>query len=340
MIKEAISILSHGKDLNSTETEQVMAEIMTNNTTSAQIAAYLMALRMKGETVEEITGGIRGIMSKAVPVETKRKDLMDLCGTGGDGHSTFNISTVSSFVTAGAGVNVAKHGNRSVSSQCGSADLLEALGVDLALPPPKVAQAIDELGFGFLFAPVFHPAMKYVLKPRKEIGVRTIFNIIGPLANPLKVNRQLLGVYSHDLLIPVAKALKINGIEKALVIHSTDGLDELSINAPTAGFLVTAEKMEEIEIVPEDYHLKGGSLEEIKAFSREDNVKIFHKVLKGERGPEKDIVSLNSGAAIFVSGKARDIKEGIGMARGSIDSGKALNLFFKFLSFSRNKKNG
>jgi len=340
MIKEAIFNLSQGKDLNSTETEQVMAEIMSDETTSAQIAAYLMALKMKGETVEEIIGGLRGIMSKAVPVETKRKDLMDLCGTGGDGHSTFNISTISSFVTAGAGVNVAKHGNRSVSSQCGSADLLEALGVDLALPPPKAASAVDELGFGFLFAPIFHPAMKYALQPRKEVGVRTIFNIIGPLANPLRVKKQLLGVYSQKLLIPVAKALILNGIEKALVIHSTDGLDEISISAPTTGFLVTKENMEEIEILPEDYHLKRRSLEEIKALSREENVKIFYKVLKGKRGPEKDIVSLNSGAAIFVSGKARDIKEGIEMARDSIDSGKALNLFFQFRSFSSNKKNG
>jgi len=340
MIKEAIFNLSQGKDLNSTETEQVMAEIMSDETTSAQIAAYLMALKMKGETVEEIIGGLRGIMSKAVPVETKRKDLMDLCGTGGDGHSTFNISTISSFVTAGAGVNVAKHGNRSVSSQCGSADLLEALGVDLALPPPKAASAVDELGFGFLFAPIFHPAMKYALQPRKEVGVRTIFNIIGPLANPLRVKKQLLGVYSQKLLIPVAKALILNGIEKALVIHSTDGLDEISISAPTIGFLVNKKKIEEKEVVPEDFHFKRRPLEEIKAFSIEENVEIFYKVLKGKRGPERDTILLNSGAAIFISGKARDIKEGIEMARASIDSGKALNLFFQFRSFSRNKKNG
>lgn len=339
MIREAIFNLSQGKDLSLTETKEVMAEIMSDKTTPAQIAAFLIALKIKGETVEEILGGIKGIMNKAVPVETKSKDLLDLCGTGGDGHSTFNISTISSIVTAGAGIKVAKHGNRSVSSHCGSADLLEALGVNLSLPALKVSSAVDEIGFGFLFAPIFHPAIKHALQPRKEIGVRTIFNIIGPLANPLNVKRQLLGVYSQSLLVPVAKALKFNGTEKALVIHSTDGLDEISISAPTRGFLVTKEKMEEIEIVPEDFHFKRRPLEEIKASSIEENVEIFYKVLRGKRGPERDTVLLNSGAAIFVSGKARDIKEGIVMARGSIDSGKAFNIFFQFLSFSRNKKN-
>lgn len=340
MIKEAIFNLSQGKDLNSTETEEVMDEIMSNKTTSAQMAALLMALRMKGESVEEIIGGTKGILRNAVRVKTRRKDLTDMCGTGGDGHSTFNISTISSFITAGAGVNVAKHGNRSVSSRCGSADLLEALGVNLALPTSKVALGIDELGYGFLFAPLFHPAMKYALKPRREIGVRTIFNIIGPLANPLRVKRQLLGVYCQDLLIPVSKALNILGAEKALVVHSSDGLDEISISAPTKGFIVCEGKIEEIEIVPEDYQFKCRNLEEIRAFSVEDNVEIFHKVLKGEKGPKRDIVLLNSGAAIFVSGKAKDIKEGIEMARDSIDSGKALALFSRFLSFSTQGENG
>ncbi len=340
MIKEAIFNLSQGKDLNSTETEEVMAEIMSNKTTSAQIAALLMALKMKGENVEEILGGVKGILRKAVSVEIERKDLVDLCGTGGDGHSTFNISTVSSFITAGAGANVAKHGNRSVSSQCGSADLLEALGVDLTLPPSKVALGIDEFGFGFLFAPLFHPAMKYALKPRREIGVRTIFNIIGPLSNPLRVKRQLLGVSCQDLLVPVSKVLNLLGTEKALVIHSADGLDEISISASTRGLLVAGGKIKEIEIVLEDYKFKCRNLEEIRAFSVEENVEIFHKVLSGKKGSERDIVLLNSGAAIFVSGKARDIKEGIEMAEDSIDSRKALDLFLRFLSFSKKEGNG
>jgi anthranilate phosphoribosyltransferase len=335
MIKEAICRLTQGEDLNSHEVEKVMDEIMSNKATSAQIAGFLIALKIKGEKTEEIAGATKGIIEKAMKIETKSKELIDLCGTGGDGHSTFNISTVSSFVTAGAGVKVAKHGNRSVSSKCGSADLLEALGVNLNLEPEKIAQSIDEIGFGFLFAPLFHPAMKFVLKPRQEIGVRTIFNIIGPLANPLRVRRQLLGVYSPDLLYPVSRTLKLLGTEKALVIHSLDGMDEISTYAPTRGILVTKKGIEQIEINPEEYNFKSGRIEEIKANTVKENVEIFYKILKGEKCPHRDIVLLNSGAAIFISGKARDLKEGIERAQESIDSGKAFRLFSEFLSFSK-----
>lgn len=339
MIKQAISKVSQGENLKATETEQVMAEIMSGSSTPAQIAAFLIALKMKGESVEEIIGGTKAIFKKAICPETKRKDLMDVCGTGGDGHSTFNISTISAFVAAGAGVPVAKHGNRSVSSRCGSADLLEALGVDLTLSPQKAALSIDELGFGFLFAPLFHPAMKYALQPRQEIGVRTLFNIIGPLANPLKIKRQLLGVYSADLLHPVSKALSLLETEKALVVHASDGLDEISTHSPTRCFLVTGGIIQEMEIVPEDYRLNVCRLEDIRAFSVDENIRIFYRVLKGEQGPERDIVLLNAGAAVFVSGKARDIKEGLKMARDSIDSGKAFDLFCKFLSITKKENN-
>jgi len=335
MIKEAIFNLSQGKDLNSNEAEKVMTEIMSGTSTSAQIAAFLIALKMKGERVEEIIGGTEGMLKKAVRFETQRKDLIDMCGTGGDGRSTFNISTISSFVTAGAGVNVAKHGNRAVSSRCGSADLLEALGVNLLLAPHEVASCIDEFGFGFLFAPLFHPAMKYALRPRQEIGVRTLFNIVGPLANPLKVKRQLLGVYSEDLLLPVAKALSILGTERALVVHSSDGLDEISISGPSRCLHVINGEIEEREIIPEDYQFKCSEIESIKSFSLKENVRIFHRVLRGEEGADRDIVLLNSGAAIFTSGKARDIEEGIKMAQDSIDSGKAYSLFSQFLSFTK-----
>ncbi|MFQ5721335.1 MAG: anthranilate phosphoribosyltransferase [Candidatus Aminicenantales bacterium] len=339
MIKEAISKLSQRKNLNSSDTEKVMDEIMSNTATPAQIAAFLIALKMKGENIEEIIGGTKAMLKKVVKIETEHKDLIDLCGTGGDGHSTFNISTVSSFVTAGAGIRVAKHGNRSVSSQCGSADLLEALGVDLNLSPEKVARSINETGFGFLFAPRFHPAMKYALQPRQEIGIRTIFNVIGPLANPLKVKRHLLGVYSSDLLIPVSRALKLMGTEKALVVHSEDGLDEISLSAPTKGFFISKEIIEEIEIVPEDFNLKKRPLEEIRTSSVKENVEIFYQVLNGKKGAARDVVLLNSGAALFVSGRARDIKEGIKMAQDSIDSGKALELFSRFLSLSKKIEN-
>lgn len=335
MIKEAIFKLTQGESLKAGETEQVMAEIMSGGATPAQIAAFLVALKMKGESVDEIIGGTQGILKKAIRPEINRKDLMDVCGTGGDGLSTFNISTLSAFVIAGAGVCVAKHGNRSVSSRCGSADLLEALGVNLTLSPQKVARSIDELGFGFLFAPLFHPAMKYALHPRREIGVRTLFNIIGPLANPLQIKRQLVGVYSEDLLHPVSKALSLLWTEKALVVHAADGLDEISTHSPSRCFLVKGRIIEEMEIVPEDYQLNTCRLEDIMASSVEENVRIFHRVLKGVTGPERDIVLLNAGAAIFVSGKARDIREGLEMARDSIDSGKAHDLFSRFLSFTR-----
>lgn len=339
MIKEAISNLSLGKNLSSAETEEVMDEIMSEKATPAQIAAFLLALNIKGESIEEIIGGTKGILKKAVQIRTKNKDLVDLCGTGGDGHSTFNISTLSSFVTAGAGSRVAKHGNRSISSQCGSADLLEALGVNFNLPSRKIAQSIDGIGFGFLFAPRFHPAMKYALQPRREIGLRTIFNIIGPLANPLKVKRQLVGVYSADLLIPVSRALKLMGKQKALVVHSMDGLDEISISAPTLGYLVSKEKSAEIKITPEDFRLKRRPLKEIQAFSVKENIEIFYKVLQGEKGAIRDVVLLNSGAALFVAGKATDIKEGIERAQDSIDSSKALRLFHQFLSFTKENEN-
>ena len=340
MIKDAIFTLSQGIDLDLTWTEEVMVEIMSDKTTSAQIAAFLIALKMKGEGVEEIIGGAKGILSMAVPIQTKRKDLVDLCGTGGDGRSTFNISTVSSFVTAGAGVGVAKHGNRSVSSRCGSADLLEALGFNLTLNPAKVAVSIDEFGYGFLFAPLFHPAMRFVLQPRKDIGVRTLFNIIGPLANPLNVKRQLLGVYSPDLLLPIAKALQLLGVEQALVVHSLDGLDEISISAPTRGYFVSEDHMEEIEISPEDYDLHMSPLENVKAMSLDENVRVFMKILEGRPGPEKDIVLLNSGAALWIAGKAQDLQEGIARARNSIDSGQALHLFTQTLAFSQGENHG
>ncbi len=339
MIKETIANLCQGNDLNWEETEKVLTDIMSGKATSAQISAFLIALKVKGENVEEIVGAARGMLKKAVLLKTKKKNFIDLCGTGGDGHATFNISTVSSFVTAGAGINVAKHGNRSISSRCGSADLLEALGFDLSLSNSDIAEKMDETGFGFLFAPNFHPAMKYAMPPRKEIGVRTIFNIIGPLVNPFRVKRQLIGVYSLDLLKTVSKALQMLGTERSLVVHSDEGLDEISLCGLTRGILIENEDLEEFEIVPEDYGFNSCALDEIKVNSLEENVRYFMDILKGENGPKRDIVLLNSGAAIYVSGAARDIKDGIEMARDSIDSGKALNKFSEFIRLYRRKRN-
>ena len=338
MIKEAIQTLSDGNALKWPQMEEVMTEIMSDETSSAQIGAFLMALKMKGEGEEEIIGGARGILRKAVLIRTRRIDLVDLCGTGGDGCSTFNISTVSAFVTAGAGVGVAKHGNRSVSSRCGSADLLEALGIDLELEPTRIAAGIDTIGFGFLFAPLFHPAMKHVMQPRIEIGVRTLFNIIGPLSNPLRVKRQLLGVYSQEILMPVCRALKSLGSERALIVHSQDGMDEISISAITYGVLLLNGKISEVEINPEDYGLCFRPIKKIKAISLEENVRIFNDVLNGIRGPEREVVLLNAGAAIFISGIARDIQDGIDMARESIDSGRAWGKFKDYFEFAKRER--
>lgn len=336
MIREAIYKLTQREDLRATEIEKVMDEIMSNQATEAQIAAFLIALKIKGETTEEIEGATKGILTKAVRVEGDNQGVVDLCGTGGDGQSTFNVSTISSFVAAGAGVKVAKHGNRSVSSHCGSADLLEALGINIHLDSHKVAQSIEEIGYGFLFAPLFHPAMKSVLKPRQELGIRTIFNIIGPLANPLRVKRQLLGVFSFDLLSPVAQTLQRLGTKKSLVVHSQDGLDEISAFSPTKGLLVTQEKIKELEINPEEFHLMAKNPEEIRTHSIKENVAICHRVLKGKKCVHRQMVILNAGAAIFVSGLASDLKEGIERAAETIDSGKAWQVFTRYKAYTRN----
>ncbi len=229
MIKEALSKIVSGSDLTLAEAREVMREIMRGEATQAQIGAFLTALRMKGETVDEIAGCAQAMRESAIAVKPKRNQLVDTCGTGGDGSGTFNISTTVAFVAAGAGLAVAKHGNRSVSSRCGSADLLQALGVNLELSPEQVAQCIDEVGIGFLFAPKLHPAMKYALAPRQEIGLRTIFNILGPLSNPAQAKRQLLGVYDSDLTELMAEVLRALGAEHAFVVHGADGLDELSV---------------------------------------------------------------------------------------------------------------
>ncbi|MBN1271927.1 MAG: anthranilate phosphoribosyltransferase [Candidatus Aminicenantes bacterium] len=338
MIKEAISVLSQGKSLAWVEMEKVMTEIFSKKTTAAQIGAFLMALKMKGEKVEEILGGVTGMLSKAVRPKIKREDLIDLCGTGGDGRSTFSVSTISSFVAAGAGVGVAKHGNRSVSSRCGSADLMEALGADLSLSPLLAAKAVDDVGFGFLFAPLFHPAMRIALRPRQEIGVRTLFNIIGPLANPVRVKRQLLGVYDENLLLPVSRALQMMGTEKALVVHSRDGLDEISVCAPTQAFLVGPKKIKEMEIFPEEYGRKHKNLASIQVRSVEENVCIFRDVMAGKKGAARDMVLLNAGAAVFVSGAAADLRTGVEMARKSLDSGRAEQTFIEYMDWTRRKK--
>ena len=323
MIKEAISKIVVRADLSMAETEGVMAEIMGGQATPAQIGAFLTALRIKGETAAEIAGCARIMRQNAIRVNPKRSDIVDTCGTGGDGSGTFNISTAVAFVAAGAGLGVAKHGNRSVSSKCGSADLMQALGVKIDLAPDQVAQCIDEVGIGFLFAPAFHPAMKYATPVRQEIGLRTIFNVLGPLANPAWAKRQLLGVYSAELTETLAEVLKAMGTEHAFVVHGAGGLDELSTTGANKVSELRHGQVKTYELDPQTLGLAAAKQSDLRGGAVEENVEIIKSVLQGQPGPKRDIVLLNAAAVMVAGGKASDLKAGLAVATESIDSGKA-----------------
>ncbi len=323
-IKEAIKKIIELNDLTQQEAFEVAIEIMSGGATDAQIAALLTALRMKGETIDEITGFVRAMRDKVTPIECSSKDLVDTCGTGGDRSGTFNISTLSAFVAAGAGCRVAKHGNRSVSSRCGSADLLKALGVNIEITPKRMVSCIDETGIGFLFAPILHKAMKYAIGPRREVGVRTIFNILGPLTNPAGARRQLLGLFSDELTEPIANVLKKLGSEHCLVVHGEDGLDEITITGKTFVKELRNGVVESYCIEPEDFGIQKGTIDDIRGGDVNDNVRIALDILNGGKGPKRDITVFNAGAAIYVGGKAASLAEGIELAKESIDSGKAI----------------
>ena len=325
MIKEAVSKLIEKQDLTLKEATAVMNEIMSGKATDAQIAGFLIALRLKGETIDEITACAKVMREKASRIKPKdHKHLIDVVGTGGDKSGTFNISTVAAFVTAGAGISVAKHGNKSVSSKSGSADVLKALGINIELEPKKVEQCINEVGIGYMFAPKFHSAMKYAIGPRKELAVRTIFNILGPLTNPAEAPYELMGVFKEELVEPLAEVLGKLGCKHAMVIHG-NGLDEITLEAPTKVAEYKDGHVTTYEIKPTDFGIKLAELKDIKGGSPEDNAKITLDILSGkEKGPKRDIVLLNAGAAIYVAGKADNIQDGIDMAKDSIDSGKAL----------------
>jgi anthranilate phosphoribosyltransferase len=296
---------------------------MTGEATPLQVAAFLTALRMKGETVDEITGAARVMREKAHRVNVGGKTVLDTCGTGGDQKGTFNISTTAAFVLAGAGVNVAKHGNRSVSSQSGSADVLGALGVKVDAPRERVEQCIARIGIGFLFAPLLHEAMKYAVQPRRDIGIRTIFNVLGPLTNPAMATHQLIGIYSRGLVGVVARVLRNLGGARALVVHGLEGLDEISICGPTQVAELRDGEVKEYLIEPEQFGLKRCALEQLHGGNAEQSAVIVRGVLDGRQGPARDVVLLNSGAALYVSGSAAAIDDGIRLAAESIDSGKA-----------------
>jgi anthranilate phosphoribosyltransferase len=340
MIKESISQLLAGESLPADRAEAVMDEIMTGGATPAQIAGFLVALRIKGETVDEITGCARAMRRAAVPVRPARADVIDTCGTGGDGAGTFNISTTTAFVVAGAGLGVAKHGNRSVSSRSGSADVLEALGVNLDQTPEQVAGAIDEIGIGFLFAPALHPAMRHAIGPRRELGVRTVFNILGPLTNPAGAAAQLLGVYDASLTELLARVLRRLGGHAACVVHGFGGLDELTTagpnrvsyfgTGPANGHVVTE------TLDPARYGFAPTPAEALRGGDPAENARITRCLLAGEdRGPRRDVVLLNAAVALLAGGGVSSVEAGISRASESIDSGAAMAALDGLVRYSR-----
>ncbi|MBI4721842.1 MAG: anthranilate phosphoribosyltransferase [Candidatus Stahlbacteria bacterium] len=324
MIKELISKLIDRHNLTSEEMELAMNEIMSGNTTPAQIAAFLVALRMKGETIDEITSAAHVMRDKAIKIDIGNKTMVDTCGTGGDSMDTFNISTISALVAAGAGITVAKHGNRAVSSRCGSADLMEALGVKIDTHPSIVEKCLKEIGFGFLFAPIFHPAMKYAIGPRREVGIRTIFNILGPLSNPANATAQVLGVFRKDLTEPLAYVLKNLGVKRAFVVYGQDGMDEITTTDSTKVSELKDRKVVTYDITPEEFNLKRANLSDLEGKDVETNVKITLEILQGKKCPGREIACLNAAAALVVGDIAKDFREGIKIAEESIDSGNAL----------------
>ncbi len=323
MIKEAIKMLTEGINLSENEMIEAMREIMEGKTTDAQIASFLTALRIKGETVDEITGAAKVMREKAARVKAP-ENTVDTCGTGGDLAHTFNISTTSALVVAAAGVPVAKHGNRSVSSRSGSADVLEALGVKIDLEPEKVEKCLEETGFGFMFAPLFHPAMKYAIGPRREMGIRTIFNILGPLTNPAGARMQVLGVYSDDLTETMAYVLGNLGAVHAFIVHGEDGLDEITNTEKTKISELKDEKVNTYFIGPDDFGLPKAKSEDLIGGTAEENAKITIDILKGEKGPKRDIVVMNAAVALIAGNSASEFTEAIGKVIETIDSGLAI----------------
>ena len=364
MLLDALHRLAnHSQSLTRDEAREAMSEVLAGNCTDAQIAALLVALRMKGETVEEIVGFAEAIRAAAAPlpiansrppealdiagtgrdalleesrIESSLVDasLIDTSGTGGDASGTFNISTATALVTAGAGVRVAKHGNRSISSKCGSADVVEALGVNIQLPPERAAECLRQVGICFLYAPNLHPAMKQVQTVRRELKMRTMFNLLGPLTNPARANGQVVGVYSLDLVEKLAEALSMLGLRRALVVHGLDGLDEITITGKTRVAEAREGSVRSYEVEPEEFRMKRAALGEIAGGDAKENATIIHAVLNGERSPRRDVVLLNAAAALTAAGKAERIAEAIPLAEKSIDSGAALGKLEALVRFS------
>ena len=323
MIQDAIQTVVSGNSLSTDQSSDAMEQIMTGEATPAQFGALVTALRIKGETVDEIVGMARVMREKSLHVEVEGV-VVDTAGTGGDGSSSFNISTTAALVAAGAGAKVAKHGNRAMSGSTGSADVLEALGVQIALSPESVARCIEEVGFGFMFAQGFHPSMRFAAGPRREIGIRTVFNILGPLTNPAGADRQVIGVAEPSLARRMAESLGRLGSHKALIVHGTDGIDELSISAPTSVWSLENGVVTESEVTPEQLGLQRAAIESIQIDSPESSAAMARGVLSGEYGPARDVVLMNASAALVAADVAPDLVEGVELAALSIDHGNAI----------------
>ena len=333
MIKEAIQKLLNRENLSFEMTKSVMDEIMNGKATNAQIASFIIAMRMKGETIDEITA-CATIMRKCGTKLKYDGDVLDIVGTGGDQSYTFNISTVSSFVISAAGVPVAKHGNRSVSSKCGSADVLEALGVKIDIPPSKSEKILKEIGICFMFAAYYHPSMKYAAPVRKELGVRTIFNILGPLSSPANASLQLLGVYDENLVEPLARVLSNLGVKKAMVVHGHDGLDEISLTTSSTVCEVNNGYLNSFFLDPRQFGFEYCKPEDLIGGGPEENAEITRKILSGEKGPKRDIVLLNSAVCLYMFYNNITMRECVKMAQDTIDSGRAMEQLNKFIKLS------
>lgn len=334
MIKDALAKLADRIDLSAQEAETVMCEVMDGMTTSAQIAAYLMGLRQKGETVDEIVGSARAMRSRAARIRVGASIVVDTCGTGGDGANTFNISTTAAFVVAGAGITVAKHGNRSVSSRSGSADVLSALGVKIDLEPNRMVDCIDEIGIGFLFAPHYHGAMKHCVGPRQEMGIRTMLNVLGPLTNPAGATHQVLGVYEAQKTEILGRVLMELGSQHCFVIHGMDGLDEITLSDRTKVSEGKGGVVSSYFIAPEEFGLSRVHRKECAGGSPDDNARTVKEILQGRKGSKRDIVCLNAAPAMVVGQKAKTLQDGFRLAQEIIDSGAAAEKLDRFIALT------
>lgn len=334
MIQDSIKQLISKKSLTKTQAQQVMNEIMSGEVTGSQFGAFVTSLMLKGETADEIAGLATSMREHSLKVSVNEKIILDTCGTGGDNSNTFNISTASALILAGCGLKIAKHGNRAMSGKSGSADVLEQLGVNINLSPESVSKCIQETNFGFMFAQIFHPSMKFAAAPRKELGIKTVFNILGPLTNPANANHQIIGVYSPSVGNLMAEVLKILGSSRAMIVHSADGIDEISLWDKTKIWELKNNEISNYEITHENFGLNKINISELKVDSPEESVKIIQNILSGEKSAARDVALANAAAGLLIAGKVDSLIKGVEMAKKSIDSGNALNQLNKLIQIS------